>query len=53
MSWIKGFPGQVRDPVTVLIVTQRDKADHIAVEGMVNGEGSIADIVEFREVWGF
>ena len=44
VSWDKGFSGQVRDPMTELIVKRRDQAALFAVKGVVNGESNIADI---------
>ena len=35
--WCEGFAGQVRNPVMELIVTLRDKAAPLAVEGMADG----------------
>ena len=52
VSWSKGYASQVHDPVTERIVTLRDVAVPIAVEGMVNEECSVAAITDFREVWG-
>ena len=52
MSWSKGFSGQVRDPVTDLIVTRCDEADPLAVEVTENGECGVVAVTEFREVWG-
>ena len=51
MSWSKVFSGQVRDPVTDLIVTQRDEASPISVEGTANIEGGVVAVAEFRKVW--
>ena len=52
MSWIKGFSGQVHNPITGIIVTRRDKTALLVVEGMKNGEGGVSYVVEFREGWG-
>ena len=43
---------QIRDPVTELIVTHRDKATPRAVEGVENGKLGVAAVTVFREVWG-
>ena len=50
MSWSKGFSGQVRNPVTYLIVTCRDEAASLVVEGMTNGEGVVVAVAEFSKV---
>ena len=50
VSWSKGFSVQVLNPVTELILTRRDKAAPLAVEGMTNGEGRVAAVPEFRKV---
>ena len=50
MSWCKGFSGQVRNPITELIVTLRDEAAPLVVDGMVDGEIGVAAVAVFREV---
>ena len=45
------FSGQVRNPVTGLVVTHRDKADPLAVKGTANGESGVAAVTVVREVW--
>ena len=42
---------QIRDPVTELIVTRRDEATPLAVEGVSYGESDIAAVAVFGEVW--
>ena len=46
------FSGQVRDPVTYLFVTRRDKAALLAVKGMADGESGVAAVAIMMEVWG-
>ena len=41
---------QIRDPVTKLIVTRRDKATPLAVEGVADGEAGVAADAVLREV---
>ena len=48
----KGFAGQIRDPVTELIVTRRDWATLLKVRVMANVEGSVAAVTEFGYVRG-
>ena len=43
---------QIRDPVTELIMTRRDEATPLAVEGVVYGKFDVAAIAVFGEVWG-
>ena len=42
---------QIRDPVTELIVTRRDEATPLAVEGVVNVNPGVAAVALFGEVW--
>ena len=37
VSRCEGFSGQVRDPVTEIVLTRRDEAALLAVEGMEYG----------------
>ena len=46
------FVGQVRDPVTELVVTRRDKATPLTVKEMVDRKGGVAAVVVVMEVWG-
>ena len=39
---------QIRDPVMELIVTRRDEATPLAVEGMTDGEPGVAAVAVFR-----
>ena len=48
----ESFYGQVRDPITELVVTCRDKAALLAVKGMSDGESGVAAFVAMVEVWG-
>ena len=48
----EGFSGQVYDPVPDLIMTCRDKATPIAVQGMANGKFGVVAVTVFGEVWG-
>ena len=41
---------QIRDPVTELIMTRRDKATPLSVEGVTYGEFGVAAVAMFREV---
>ena len=43
---------QIRNPVMDLIVTRRDKATPLAVEGVANGNFGVAAVTVFGEVWG-
>ena len=43
---------QIRDPVTELIVTRRDEATPLSVEGVADGEPGFAAVAVFGEVWG-
>ena len=47
MIWYKGFSGQVRDPVTELIVTRCDKAALLLVKGMADEEVGVAAVPVF------
>ena len=46
------FYSQVRDPVTELVVTRRDKAALLAVKSIADGKRGVASIAVMREVWG-
>ena len=48
----EGLERQIRDPVTDLIVTRRDKAAPLAIKGVAYGESGIAAVTVFGEVWG-
>ena len=52
MNRCEGFAGQVRDLITELVVTRRDKASPLVVKGMEYGEIGVADVSVFGEVWG-
>ena len=52
MSRCEGFSGQFHNPVMKLMVTRRDKAAPLAVEGMAYGEIVVAAVAVFGEVWG-
>ena len=43
---------QIHDPVMELIVTRRDEATPLAIEGVANKELGIAAVAVFGEVWG-
>ena len=43
---------QICNPITELIVTRRDEATPLAVEGVANGKPGVAAAVVFMEVWG-
>ena len=43
---------QIRDPVTELIMTRRDEATPLAVEGVANGKLGVAAVAVLGEVWG-
>ena len=47
----EGPASQIRNPVTELIITSRDEATTIAVEGVTNGEFGVAAVAVCREVW--
>ena len=44
--------GQVYNPIPELIVTRRDKAAPLAVEGVENGKFGVAVVTLFGKVWG-
>ena len=44
MSRCEGFSGQVRDPVTELVVTRQDKSAPLEVEGISYGESGVAAV---------
>ena len=48
----KIFSGQVRNPVTELVVTLHDKAAPLTVKGMAYGKGGVASVAVMGEVWG-
>ena len=48
----ESFAGQVRDPVTELVVTRCDKAALITVKGMADGKSGDKSVTLMREVWG-
>ena len=52
MSRCEGFSGQVRDPVTKLVVVCSDKASPLALKGMAYGESGIAAVTVMGELWG-
>ena len=43
---------QIHDPVTEIIVTRRDEATPLAVEGVADQESGVAAVAVFGEVWG-
>ena len=43
---------QIRNPVTERIVTRRDKATPLAVEGVADGKPGVAAVAVFGKVWG-
>ena len=47
----ESFSGQVRDPVTELVVMRRDKAVTISVKCMANREIGVAAVAVMMEVW--
>ena len=52
MRGSEGFAGQVSNPVPELIITCRDKAAPLAIEGVTNGEFGVASVIVIGEVWG-
>ena len=46
------YSGQVRNPVTELVVTRCDKAVPFSVKGMSDRESGFASVALMREVWG-
>ena len=46
------FSGQVCNPLTDLIVTRRDKAALLTVEGLAYSKGGVAAVTLTGEVWG-
>ena len=48
----KSFSGQVRDPVTELVVTRRDKAAWISVKSTTDEKIGFAAVEVMTEVWG-
>ena len=51
MRGSKGFYGQVRDPITELIITSHDEANLLTVQGEVDGEGEFSLIKVGGEFW--
>ena len=51
VRWGESPARQIRDPVTELIVTRRDEATPLAVEGVADGEFGVAAVAMFREFW--
>ena len=45
VCWVKGFSGQVRNPVMELVVICHDQAVNIVVKVMSYGEGGVASII--------
>ena len=52
VSMGESFSGLVCDPITELVVTRHEKADPLAVKGMVFGEIGVAAVLVMREVLG-
>ena len=48
----ESFSGQVRDPVTELIVMRCDKVAPLTVKGISNRKCGVAAFTVMREVWG-
>ena len=48
----EGFPGQICDPVLEIVMTRRDKAAPLAIEGVTNGEFGVVAVTVLWEVWG-
>ena len=46
----ESFSDQVRDPVTELVETHRDKAASLVVKGMTDGKSGVAAVAVMREV---
>ena len=52
MRGSEGFAGQVCDPVPELIMTRRDEAAPLSVEGVENCKFGVAAVAVFGKVWG-
>ena len=52
VSRCEGFSGQVRDPVTELVLTRCDKAAPLAVKRVAYGESGVVAFAVMGEVWG-
>ena len=48
----ESFSGQVREPVTEIVLTCCDKAAPITVKGMAYEKSGVAAVAVSREVWG-
>ena len=48
----ESFADQVRNPVTKLVVTCRDKTAPFSVKGVADGKSGVAAVTVMREVWG-
>ena len=46
----ESFAGQVRYPVTEIVVMRRDKPTPLTVKGMVDGKSGVAAVTVMREV---
>ena len=44
--------GEVRDPVTELVVTLREKAVLLVVKGLADVESGVAAVRVMRKLWG-
>ena len=48
----ESFAGQVRKPVTELVVTRRDKDAPLTVKGMLDGKIGVAAVPVMKDIWG-
>ena len=49
----ESFHGQICNPITEIVVTRRDEAAPLTVEGVVNRKIGVTAVTEIGEVWGF
>ena len=52
MRGSESFAGQVRDPITELVMTHRDEAASFTIEGLTNRKVGVAAIAVMGELWG-
>ena len=52
MRGSEGFSGQVCDPVPKLVMTRRDKATPLEIEGVTDFEFGVAAVAVIGGVWG-
>ena len=48
----KYFAYEVGNPITELVMTSRDEANLLTIQGVIDGKSCIASVAVGREVWG-